>query len=101
MMKYNKGYPTNKLTRKRNTRSMVFCVSKILENNLGIDIQNCTYGKSKHERKDFHNQNHKIYPQLDFKRHLTSGMSLTSAGNESRIQVNDLSLSLDVLVTRD
>ena len=25
-----------------------------------IAIQNCTYGKSKDVRKDFHNQNHKV-----------------------------------------
>ena len=84
-----------KLTRKRIARSMVFCISKILENNLGIDIQNCTYGKSKHESKEFHNQNHKICHWFDFKRHMTSGKSLTSAGTESRIHVNDLLLCLD------
>ena len=80
---------------------MVFCISKILENNLGIDIQNCTYGKIKHERKEFYDQNHKICHRLDFKRYMTSYEGLTSAGTESRIYVNDMLLYLDVFVTRD
>ena len=66
-----------KLTRTRNARIMIFCISKILENNLGIDIQNCTNGKSKREKKKFHNQNHKLYNGLDFKRHMTSGKNVT------------------------
>ena len=28
---------------------------------MSIAIQNCTYGKSKHERKESHNQNHKDF----------------------------------------
>ena len=49
-----------KLTRKRNATSWKVCISKILENNLCIAIQNYTYGKSEHERKEFHNQNRKF-----------------------------------------
>ena len=69
-----------------------------------IAIQNCTYGKSKHERKELHNQNHTFWRRLHFKRLMTPDKSLRSSGTESRVHENDLLLyrdTLDVLDTRD
>ena len=55
--------------------------------NLRIAIQNCTYGKStcKHERKEFHNRNHKVWRRLHFKPLMMSDKSLGSSGTESMI----------------
>ena len=69
--------------------------------NLCIAIQNCTYGKSKHERKEVHDQNHKFWHRLHVKRLMTSGKSLMSSGTESRVHANALLLCHDVLDNRD
>ena len=59
------------------------------ENSLCKAIQNYTYNKSKHERKKFHNQNHKFCHSLHFKRLITSGKSRTLTNTESRVHGND------------
>ena len=69
-----------------------------------IAIQNFTYGKSKHERKELHNQNHTLWRRLHFKRLMTSDKSLRSPGIEYRVHEKDLLYYhdiLDVLDTRD
>ena len=61
----------------------------------------CTYGKSKRERKELHNQNHTFWRRLHIKPLMTPDKSLSSSGTEFRVHENDLLLYHDILDTRD
>ena len=72
--------------------------------NLCIAIQNCTYDKSNHERKEFHNQNHKVWCRLHFKPLMTSDKSLGRLVLNPAYTKMIVTLSrrkLDLLDTRD
>ena len=68
---------------------MVSLYQENFDINLNRAIKNCTYGKSKHERKELYNQNHTFWRRLHFKWLMTPDKCLRTSGTESPVHENE------------